>query len=92
MRVYIIGNDGITLCREPPAAVSVGEIVVASSEELHAARLSGKRLLRCGTLCPMSSSARKSATVTRWSISCGRQLKSCRSRNPTRSARRSRTR
>jgi hypothetical protein len=45
MRVYIIGNDGITLCREPPAAVSVGEIVVASSEELHAARLSGKRLL-----------------------------------------------
>jgi hypothetical protein len=45
MRVYIIGNDGITLCREPPAAVSEGEIVVASSEELHAARLSGKRLL-----------------------------------------------
>src|SRR5271154_3643568 len=45
MRVYIIGNDGITLCREPPAAVSEGEIVVASNEELHAARLSGKRLL-----------------------------------------------
>jgi hypothetical protein len=45
MRVYIIGNDGITLCREPPAAVSEGEIVVASSEELHATRLSGKRLL-----------------------------------------------
>ena len=45
MRIYIIGNDGITLCREPPAAVKEGEIVVASSEELHAARLSGKRLL-----------------------------------------------
>jgi hypothetical protein len=45
MRVYIIGNDGITLCGEPPAAVSEGEIVVASSEELHAARLNGKRLL-----------------------------------------------
>src|SRR5438552_836839 len=45
MRVYIIGNDGITLCREPPAAVSEGEIVVASNEELHAAQLSGKRLL-----------------------------------------------
>ena len=45
MRIYIIGNDGITLCREPPAAVNEGEIVVASSEELHAARLSGKRLL-----------------------------------------------
>jgi hypothetical protein len=45
MRIYIIGNDGITLCREPPTAVNEGEIVVASNEELHAARLSGKRLL-----------------------------------------------
>jgi hypothetical protein len=45
MRVYIIGNDGITLCREPPPAVNEGEIVVASNEELHAAQLSGKRLL-----------------------------------------------
>ena len=45
MRIYIIGNDGTTLSREPPAAVSEGEIVVASKEELHAARLSGKRLL-----------------------------------------------
>ena len=45
MHIYIIGNDGITLCREPPGAVNEGEIVVASNEELHAARLSGKRLL-----------------------------------------------
>src|SRR5258707_5496940 len=45
MRIYIIGNDGIPLCREPPAAVNEGEIVAASNEELHAARLSGKRLL-----------------------------------------------
>src|SRR5438477_3988250 len=45
MRTYIIGNDGITLCREPPTTVNEGEIVVASTEELHAARLSGKRLL-----------------------------------------------
>src|SRR5580698_6349152 len=45
MRVYIIGNDGIILCREPPAAVNESEIVVASNEELHAAELSGKRLL-----------------------------------------------
>jgi hypothetical protein len=45
MRVYIIGNDGIILCREPPAAVNEGEIVVASNAELHAAQLSGKRLL-----------------------------------------------
>jgi len=45
MRIYIIGNDGITLCREPPATIEKGEIAVASREELHAARLSGKRLL-----------------------------------------------
>jgi hypothetical protein len=45
MRIYIIGNDGITLCREPPTAVNEGEIAIASNEELHAARLSGKRLL-----------------------------------------------
>jgi hypothetical protein len=45
MRIYIIGNDGISLCREPPATVNDGEIVVASNEELHAAGLSGKRLL-----------------------------------------------
>ena len=45
MRIYIIGNDGIILCREPPAAANEGGIVVASNEELHAAQLSGKRLL-----------------------------------------------
>src|SRR5881275_3147391 len=45
MRIYSIGNDGITLCREAPATVSEGEIAVASNEELHAAPLSGKRLL-----------------------------------------------
>jgi hypothetical protein len=45
MRIYIIGTDGITLCREAPTSVNEGEIAVASKEELHAARLSGKRLL-----------------------------------------------
>ena len=45
MRIYIIGNDGITLCREAPAALDEGEIAVASNEELHTAPLSGKRLL-----------------------------------------------
>src|SRR6201993_3040971 len=45
MRIYIIGNDGITLCREAPATVNEGEIAVASKEELHSAPLSGKRLL-----------------------------------------------
>ena len=45
MRVYIIGNDGITLCRKAPATANDGEIAVASNEELHAAPLSAKRLL-----------------------------------------------
>ena len=45
MRIYIIGNDGITLCHEAPATVNEGEIAVASNEELLAAPLSGKRLL-----------------------------------------------
>ena len=45
MRAYIIGNDGITLCRTAPATVNDGEIAVASNEELHAAPLGAKRLL-----------------------------------------------
>jgi hypothetical protein len=60
MRIYIIGNDGITLCREAPATVDDGEIAVASNEELHAAPLSGKRLR-----CPVSKSGGKSAIARR---------------------------
>ena len=45
MRIYIIGSDGITLCRKAPATLNDGEIAVASNEELHAAPLSAKRLL-----------------------------------------------
>jgi uncharacterized protein DUF3489 len=52
MRIYVIGNDGITLCREPPAAVNEGEIPLASKEELHAAPLSGKRLLQLWNALP----------------------------------------
>jgi hypothetical protein len=52
MRIYIIGNDGITLCREALATVSEGEIAVASKEELHAAPLSGKRLLALWNVLP----------------------------------------
>ena len=37
MRIYIIGNDGITLCDKAPATVNDGEIAVASNKELHAA-------------------------------------------------------
>ena len=44
MRIYIIGNDGITLCRDAPATVNDGEVAVASKEELPAAPLSRARL------------------------------------------------
>src|SRR5260221_11440375 len=59
MRIYIIRNDGITLCREPPATVNEGEIVVASSEELHAARISGKQLLALWNALPGVEKQRK---------------------------------
>src|SRR6516165_4462748 len=59
MRIYIIGNDGITLCREAPATVDEGEIAVASKEELHAARLSGKRLLALWNALPGVDKRRK---------------------------------
>ena len=65
MRIYIIANDGIMLCRKAPATVNDGEIAVGSNEELHAAPLSAKRLLACGTFCPVSKSARKLATAMR---------------------------
>ena len=59
MRTYIIGNDGITLCREPPTAVNAGEIAVASNEELHAAVLTGKRLLALWNALPGVEKRRK---------------------------------
>jgi hypothetical protein len=59
MRIYIIGNDGITLCREPPTALSDGEIAVASNEDLRAAPLSGKRLLALWNALPSVEKRRK---------------------------------
>src|ERR1700726_1817118 len=59
MRIYIIGNDGITLSREAPTAVNDGEIAVASNEELHAAPLSGKRLLALWNALPGVDKRRK---------------------------------
>ena len=59
MRTYIIGNDGIALCRKAPATVSEGEIVVASKEGLHAAPLSGKRLLALWNALPGIDKRRK---------------------------------
>ena len=59
MRIYIIGNDGITLCREAPAIVNDGEVAVASKEELHAAPLSSKRLLALWNALPGVEKRRK---------------------------------
>src|SRR5262244_1075389 len=59
MRIYIIGNDGITLCRGAPVTVNEGEIAVASSEELHAAPLSGKRMLALWNALPGVEKRRK---------------------------------
>ena len=59
MRIFIIGNDGITLCREPPAAVTQGDVAVGSKEELHAAPLSGKRLLALWNALPGVEKRRK---------------------------------
>ena len=64
MRIYIIGNDGITLCREAPATVNDGEVAVASKEELHTAALeAASGCWRCGTLCPGSKGGGRSATA-----------------------------
>jgi hypothetical protein len=59
MRIYIIGNDGITLCRGAPATVDDGEIAVASNEELHAAPLNGRRFLALWNALPGVEKRRK---------------------------------
>ena len=59
MRIYIIGNDGITLYRGAPTTVNEGEVAVASNEELHAAPLSGKRLLALWNALPGVEKRRK---------------------------------
>ena len=59
MRIYIIGNDGITLCREAPAILNEGEIAVASKEELHTAPVSGKRLLALWNALPSVEKRRR---------------------------------
>jgi hypothetical protein len=45
MRVYIINDDDLIVSRDAPVQTAENEIVVASLDELRAARLSGKRLL-----------------------------------------------
>lgn len=45
MRVYIINTDDLIVSREAPAEPGENEIIIASRDELRAARLSGERLL-----------------------------------------------
>src|SRR5712671_7063275 len=45
MRVYLINADDLIVSRKAPAQAGGDEIIVASLDELRAARLSGKRLL-----------------------------------------------
>ena len=93
MRVYIIGNDGITLCRKAPATVNDGEIAVASNEELHAAPLSAKRLLALWNALP-GIEKRTKVSDRETSISCGRRSRPCPTHinSPPPSARQSRMR
>ena len=59
MRIYLISNAGIALCRQTPAALNDGEIVVTSKEELHAAPLNGKRLLALWNALPGAEKRKK---------------------------------
>ena len=59
MCIYVISNDGITLCREAPARVTEGEIAVTSKEELQAVPLSGKRLLALWNALPGAERRKK---------------------------------
>jgi hypothetical protein len=59
MRIYIIGNEDLTVCRELPVQIKVDEIIVASQKELHAASLSGKRLLALWNTLPSVEKRRK---------------------------------
>ena len=65
--------------REPPATIDKGEIVVASMEELHAARLSGKRLLALWNALPGVEQQAKLGERNTLSIDCGQRSR----RRPT---------
>jgi Protein of unknown function (DUF3489) len=59
MRIYVIGNEGVTVCREQSVQINEQEILVGSQEELHAAALSGKRLLALWNTLPGVEKRRK---------------------------------
>jgi hypothetical protein len=65
--------------REPPATIDKGEIAVASREELHAAWLSGKRLLALWNALPGVEQQAKLGERNTLSIDCGQRSR----RRPT---------
>jgi hypothetical protein len=72
MRIYIITNDGITLCREPPAELDEREIVVSSNDELHAAQLMARPMptrrpsqTRASIMCPGAAIAQGGLETSR---------------------------
>ena len=95
MRIYVIGNDEIMLCREAHATVNEGEIAVASKEEFHAAPLNGKRLLALWNALPGVEKRRKVGDRRALIDQLGAAIEALpriRNRKPTQSGHRSRTR
>jgi hypothetical protein len=64
MRIYIISNDGITLCREPTAPVNEAKSSSLLVRNCTPPRLAASGCWHYGTLCPVSKSAERSATAT----------------------------
>jgi len=60
MRIYIIANDGITLSREAPAAMTEG-VKWPSPQRRNCTppRSAANGFWHCGMLCPVSKSAEK---------------------------------
>jgi len=65
MRVYIIGNDGITLCRKAPATVDDGRLPLHRMRSCTRPRSAPSGCWGCGTLCLASQSDGKLAIATR---------------------------
>ena len=77
MRIYIIGNDGITLSREAPAALNEGEVAVASNEELHAApalRLAAAGAVERSARCRKAADGRRPQGADRSAVAGNREL------------------
>jgi hypothetical protein len=63
MRIYIIGNDGITLSREAPATMTEGELPSPQRRNCTPPRSAANGFWHCGTPCPGSKSGKRSVIV-----------------------------